>query len=98
MLRESIERGSNQFLTGEAVMTGDDWPKQQAEWENPGNWRLSLYYAPRDSRVWVRKRNPTFGWTLNFAHRQSWFWLAVLVGLPVLLIIWRVLTLSGGVA
>jgi uncharacterized membrane protein len=68
------------------------WRAAQAEWENPANWRLlGCYVAPRDPRVWVRKRNPTRGWTLNFAHRSSWLWLAIFAVLIVMLIAVRAL-------
>ena len=39
------------------------------EWHRAENWYggwLGLYHAPRDPRVWVPKRPPHFGWTLNF--------------------------------
>lgn len=67
----------------------------EAEWHRPENWRggiLGIYVAPRDSRVWVPKRLPGLGWTLNFARRASWLWLAVLLGLPVAIVathLWR---------
>jgi len=68
------------------------WRAAQAQWEDPANWRLfgSCYYAPRDPRVWVRKREPRFGWTTNFAHPAAWFWVAAIVGVPVTLTILRI--------
>ncbi len=63
-------------------MDDQAWRKAQAEWEDPANWRtFGIYVAPRDPRVWVRKRNPVRGWTLNFAHSRSWVWVA---GLAIL--------------
>jgi hypothetical protein len=60
-------------------MENNEWLAAKAEWENPANWRWhGLYIAPRDPRVWVRKRNPIYGWTINLAHRQSWIWLGYL--------------------
>lgn len=59
----------------------------QAEWENPGNWSDSLfavYFSKRDSRVWVPKRRPSLGWTLNFGHSSSMVWLAGIILLPLL--------------
>jgi uncharacterized membrane protein len=73
------------------VMDNSKWLAAQAEWENSANWRWGHYIAPRDPRVWVRKRNPQYGWTLNLAHRRSWMWLAVLLGVPVGMGIWRAL-------
>jgi uncharacterized membrane protein len=59
------------------------------EWENDENWHagwLGIYYAPRDPRVWVPKRPPRFGWTVNFARRVSWVWLVGVVTVPVAII------------
>ena len=61
---------------------------EEREWKDPRNWRagwLGVYVAPRDPRVWVPKRRPEFGYTLNFAHRRSWLWLAALL-VPSLII------------
>ncbi len=55
---------------------------EEREWLDPRNWRarwLGAYVAPRDPRVWVPKRHRGLGWTLNFAHRASWVWLAALL-------------------
>jgi uncharacterized membrane protein len=44
------------------------------EWNNPQNWTggwFSLYRSDRDSRLWVPKRNPALGFTLNFARRGA---------------------------
>ena len=44
----------------------------QNEWSSAENWngRLipGLYFSRRDSRLWVPKRVPYLGWTLNLAH------------------------------
>ena len=60
----------------------------QAEWENPENWSESIvgiYFSKRDSRVWVPKRSPNFGWTLNLAQpRAAWLLVAILAGLPLI--------------
>ena len=63
----------------------------QQEWERPENWQgpLCIYRSSRDSRLWVPKRNPGFGWTLNFAHSGArWTTLGLLIvpiGLLILL-------------
>jgi uncharacterized membrane protein len=65
----------------------------QQEWEKPENWTgwLGTYRSTRDSRLWVPKRNPRLGWTLNFAHRGArWacfapFWVPLGFGLLFLL-------------
>jgi uncharacterized membrane protein len=63
----------------EAQVQAEGWIAAQREWQNSDNWRggwLGLYVAPNDPRILVRKREPRFGWTLNFAHRASWIILA----------------------
>jgi uncharacterized membrane protein len=60
------------------------------EWARRDNWHARWFYSSsRDSRVWVRKRNPEFGWTLNLAHLAGRIWAAVLVGVPLLLVVWE---------
>jgi uncharacterized membrane protein len=52
-------------------------------WDDPSHWHggwLGLYVNPDDPRTWVPKRRPAFGWTLNFAHAKSRWWLAGIVG------------------
>jgi uncharacterized membrane protein len=59
--------------------------RDRYEWGQSENWHggwMGVYVAPRDSRVWVPKRVPWMGWTLNFAHRRSWVWLVALIGVP----------------
>ena len=65
-------------------MTDPEWRLAELEWHDAKNWRLLnlIYVAPRDPRVWVRKRHPEFGWTLNFAHTASWLWAAAIIALP----------------
>ncbi len=72
-------------------------PQQHAineqEWRKNGNWSWAgLYSSAADSRIWVPKRNPAFGWTTNVAHTAGRLWL--LVPMCVLLItigvsVWR---------
>ena len=56
--------------------------ENEEEWRRPENWHgaFETYRAPRDSRVWVPKRSPMMGWTLNAAHPAAWRWRALLVG------------------
>jgi len=57
---------------------------EQAEWAKPDNWGdgpMGLYFSKRDRRLWVPKRQPGMGWTLNFAHRAAGLWI---VGFGVL--------------
>ena len=70
------------------MTTGDEY---EAAWADPANWRAGgVYRAPRDPRVWVPKRNPALGWTLNFARRRAWAWLAALLAGPVAVAVWQV--------
>lgn len=57
----------------------------QREWDRPENWRgfLGSYRSGRDIRIWVPKRNPRLGWTLNFAHRGAYWTLAGLLTVPL---------------
>lgn len=60
----------------------------QAEWENPANWSdtiVGVYFSKRDSRVWVPKRTPSWGWTINLGHPAGAWWLVGLLAAgPVL--------------
>jgi uncharacterized membrane protein len=59
------------------------------EWERPDNWTgwMCIYRSARDTRIWVPKRNPAMGLTLNFAHRGSWWSLLGLSIIPLGLIL-----------
>ena len=60
----------------------------RAEWENPENWSdnlVGVYFSKRDTRVWVPKRNPGLGWTLNMARREGAWWLVGLIVAPAIL-------------
>jgi uncharacterized membrane protein len=60
------------------------------EWQDPTNWTggvLRRYASERDTRLWVRKSNPALGWTLNFAHPSSMFWLIGLILVPLLMVL-----------
>jgi uncharacterized membrane protein len=57
----------------------------RAEWVNPDNWSdsvVGLYFSKRDSRTWVRKRNVSFGWTINLGKPAGAWWLVGLLSLP----------------
>ena len=60
----------------------------EAEWANPENWSVGLYFSKKDSRTWVPKSVPWMGWTLNLGTRAGACWmLGFLIGLPVLMIV-----------
>lgn len=59
------------------------------EWERDENWYggfLGVYHAPRDPRVWVPRRPPRLGWTVNLARRASWLWLLAVLVTPLAII------------
>jgi len=61
---------------------------QKSVWRDTKSWRggwLNIYVAPGDPRVWVPKISG-MGWTLNFAHGASWWWLAGLLGVPMVFV------------
>jgi uncharacterized membrane protein len=67
-------------------MTQDE--VNRTEWENPDNWSdpvVGVYFSKRDSRVWVPKRVPAFGWTLNLGRPQAAWWLVGIILAPVVL-------------
>ncbi len=54
----------------------------QAEWENPANWSdavVGVYFSKRDDRVWVPKRRPWWGWTINLGNPAGAWWLVGLL-------------------
>jgi uncharacterized membrane protein len=50
----------------------DPKERNRREWERPENWHgprlISFYAAENDTRVFVSRRSPSFGMTLNLAH------------------------------
>ncbi|NPA36002.1 MAG: hypothetical protein GXO47_04040 [Chlorobi bacterium] len=48
--------------------------------KDPENWRFGVFYVNRkDPRVFVPKRNPLLGWTLNFGNPVAWLLILALV-------------------
>ena len=48
-----------------------------------GHWKWGMiYYNPYDPKVVVPKRFG-LGWTFNFAHKFSWIFLLVIIGIAV---------------
>lgn len=57
-----------------------------AEWANPDNWSVGLYFSKHDSRTWVPKSIPWMGWTLNLGTRAGASWMiGLLIGAPLLM-------------
>jgi uncharacterized membrane protein len=62
-----------------------------AEWHDPRNWHggwLGLYSSSRDTRMFVPKRQPWMGFTVNFARPSGVLalLLIVAVGLAVVVV------------
>lgn len=57
--------------------------KEHTSHEEPGVWKLGVFYVnPQNPSLWVPKRNPTLGWTINLGHPKGRL---VLAGVGVLL-------------
>lgn len=54
--------------------------------KNPWKWAF-IYYDKNDKRVWVPKRNPHAGFTLNFAQPQAYVMLSLVLLAPILVIL-----------
>jgi uncharacterized membrane protein len=73
-------------------MTQDEINK--AEWENPDNWSDRFgcfYFSKKDSRIWVRKRPPWRGGTLNVAHPKGAYWCVAFMLMPFFVLLAMVL-------
>jgi uncharacterized membrane protein len=53
----------------------DEHRRARSPWR--GGW-LGLYVNPEDPRLWVPKKRPGFGWTLNLGHRHAGLAVALL--------------------
>ena len=65
--------------------------QNQFEWQNPANWRgprwLGIYFSKQDTRLWVPKAIPAWGWTINLGHRHGPAWLiGIILGIVVLIL------------
>ena len=61
----------------------------RAEWENLANWShpvFGVYFSKRDSRIWVPKRTPSWGWTLNMGHPSATWWLVGIILVPAVVL------------
>jgi len=53
--------------------------------KNPDNYKWGIfYYNPRDERTVLPKRNPGFGWTLNFARPAAYLFLLAILAIVAL--------------
>lgn len=62
--------------------------KNRDEWSRSENWTgLGTYRSRLDTRLWVPKREPGLGSTLNFAHSGAWWSLVGLLSVPIGLVV-----------
>ena len=53
--------------------------------ENDEFWKWGIMYNnPNDPAIWVEKR-VGIGWTLNFAHKESWVIIFMILAIPLAL-------------
>jgi hypothetical protein len=52
-------------------------------WENPAHWTAGFYRCGQDPRLWVERRAPGSGTTLNLAHRRAWVSASLLIAAAV---------------
>ncbi len=58
--------------------------------QNNDLWKWGIvYYNPNDPSVCVEKRFG-IGWTLNFAHKESWFIIMMILAIPVAFLIFAI--------
>ena len=45
------------------------------QWHDAANWSgpawMALYFSKQDTRLWVPKRVPALGWTINLGHPKG---------------------------
>lgn len=62
-------------------------PLDEKYWSKRENWKWYCYTCTDDPRTIVSKRPRWTGYTINFAHKRSWFvlaWLIALILIPLL--------------
>lgn len=68
----------------------DGTPRGALLWRNPQNWSSFGYHCKEDPRVIVPKRNPAFGWTMNWSNPwavPAMFGLTAVALLPMLVVV-----------
>lgn len=54
--------------------------------KEPRSWRGVFFYANgRDNRIFVPKRNPSMGWTLNFSNPYAYLVLLAIILIPIII-------------
>jgi len=56
--------------------------------KDPNNWKWGIfYYNPSDERLFLPKKNPLMGITVNFAKPGAYIFTAILLLIPIALLI-----------
>jgi uncharacterized membrane protein len=68
-----------------------DEPSEETlnRWHNdPDNWTWGIiYHNKHDKRIIVPKKIRWMGMTLNFAHPEAYWWMGLILLLPVIILI-----------
>lgn len=51
--------------------------------KDPKIWKGPIYFCKEDSRVFVAKKYPGIGWTLNFGNPIAFLIFVVIIVLPI---------------
>lgn len=51
--------------------------------KDPDNWRGLFYVCSKDPRIIVPKKNPKFGWTLNFGNVNSYLVIIAIIMIAI---------------
>lgn len=51
--------------------------------KNPNNWKGIFYFNRKDYRLIVPKRDPSLGWTLNFASPYTYLFLIAIAAIAL---------------
>jgi uncharacterized membrane protein len=63
--------------------------------QNRKYWKAGLIYNnPNDPDIWVQKRFG-IGWTLNFAHRKSYFIVALFLLVTAAIVVFSIMYKNG---
>jgi uncharacterized membrane protein len=70
------------------------------EWNDAKNWSrmgmFGVYFSKTDTRVFVPKATPIFGWTLNLGHRNAVLTLTFTILAPIVVALAVVLVSTAG--
>lgn len=66
----------------------------ELERKNDEFWKWGItYYNPNDPAIWIKKK-VGIGWTLNFAHLESWVIIFMILAIPAVFLTLTILRKS----